>query len=36
MLRVPELPLGRQFNGIVHVHGVVSYPDETVRTDADY
>ena len=34
--RAPALPLGRQFNGIVHVHGAVSHPNEMVLTDADF
>ena len=29
----PALPLGRQFNGIVHLHGAVSTPSEMVITD---
>lgn len=36
VFRAPALPLGRQFNGIVHVHGAVSHPDEMVLTDADF
>ncbi len=36
VFRAPALPLGHQFNGIVHVHGVVSHPDEMTITDADF
>ena len=36
MFHAPALPLGRQFNGIVHVHGAVSHSDEMVITDADF
>ena len=36
VFRAPALPLGRQFNGIVHVHGAVSRPNEMVLTDADF
>lgn len=32
----PALPLGREFNGIVHVHGSLSQPDNMVLTDADF
>ena len=35
-LRAPALPLGHDFNGIVHVHGAVSQPQDTVLTDADF
>ena len=31
-LRAPALPLGHDFNGIVHVHGAVSQPQDTVLT----
>ena len=34
--RAPALPLGRQFNGIVHLHGAVSTPSEMVITDEDF
>ena len=36
VFRSPALPLGRQFNGIVHVHGAVSCPNEMVLTDLDF
>ena len=34
--RAPALPLGHDFNGIVHVHGAVSQPKNIVLTDADF
>ena len=34
--RAPALPLGRQFKGIVHIHGTISRHDEMVITDADF
>ena len=34
--RAPALPLGRQFTGIVNVHGTISCPDGMVLTDADF
>ena len=36
VFRVPALPLGHQFSGIVHVHGAVSHPNEVVLTDLDF
>lgn len=36
VFRAPALPLGHQFNGIVHLHGAVSHPDEMIITDADF
>lgn len=36
VFQAPALPLGRQFNGIVHIHGAVSHSDEMVITDADF
>ena len=36
VFRAPALPLGRQFNGIVHLHGAVSAPSEMVITDEDF
>ena len=36
IFRAPALPLGRDFKGIVHIHGAVSRPDEMVLTDADF
>lgn len=32
----PALPLGREFAGIVHVHGSVDEPQNTVLTDSDF
>ena len=34
--RAPALPLGRQFKGIVHLHGAVSTRSEMVITDEDF
>ena len=34
--RAPALPLGRRFEGIVHVHGDVSDPGSMVLTDKDF
>ena len=36
VFRAPALPLGRQFKGIVHIHGTVNRHDEMVLTDADF
>ena len=36
VFRAPALPLGRQFNGIVHLHGAVSTRSEMVITDKDF
>ena len=36
VFRAPALPLGRDFNGIVHIHGLVSHPLDMVLTDADF
>ena len=36
MFRAPALPLGRDFNGIVHVHGSIDSPKDMVLTDADF
>ncbi len=36
MFRAPALPLGNDFQGIVHVHGAVSRPRDMVLTDADF
>ena len=36
VFRAPALPLGRQFNGIVHLHGAVSTPSEMVITDENF
>ena len=32
----PALPLGREFNGIFHVHGSLGQPTEMVLTDKDF
>ena len=34
--RAPALPLGNDFNGIVHVHGAVTHPGGMVLTDKDF
>lgn len=34
--RAPALPLGSDFNGIVHVHGSIDKPKDMVLTDADF
>ena len=34
--RAPALPLGREFEGIVHVHGAIDYSPGIVLTDADF
>ena len=36
VFRAPALPLGREFDGIVHVHGSVRRPNEMVLTDRDF
>ncbi len=36
VFRAPALPLGHQFNGILHVHGAISHSDEMIITDADF
>ena len=36
LFRAPALPLGREFNGIVHVHGCLDRPQGMVLTDADF
>ena len=36
VFRAPALPLGRQFNGVLHLHGAVSTPSEMVITDEDF
>ena len=36
VFRAPALPLGYRFNGIVHIHGVVSYYNEMIITDVDF
>lgn len=32
----PALPLGNDFNGIVHLHGDVTHPSELILVDSDY
>ncbi len=32
----PALPLGRSFQGIIHLHGTVTKPQDIVLTDADF
>lgn len=34
--RAPALPLGRNFEGIVHIHGAIDYPKRMVLTEADF
>ena len=34
--RAPALPLGREFGGIVHVHGTLDRPNGMVLTDKDF
>ena len=34
--QAPALPLGKDFNGIVHVHGVLNRPNSMVLTDSDF
>ena len=36
LFKAPALPLGREFNGIVHVHGRLDRPQGMVLTDADF
>ena len=36
VFRAPALPLGRDFNGIVHVHGALSHRQGMVLTDEDF
>ena len=36
VFKAPALPLGRKFNGIVHVHGAIDRPREMVLTDRDF
>ena len=36
LFKAPALPLGRTFNGIVHVHGCLDRPADMVLTDADF
>ena len=34
--RAPALPLGRRFEGIVHLHGTLDHPRDMILTDADF
>ena len=36
VFRAPALPSGSEFNGIVHLHGAISHPDEMVITIRDF
>ena len=36
VFRAPALPLGRDFNGIVHLHGSIDSPNDMILTDADF
>ena len=36
IFQAPALPLGQRFQGIVHIHGSVSEPAETVLTNLDF
>ena len=36
VFNAPALPLGQEFNGIVHVHGALDRPETMVLTDADF
>ena len=36
MFKAPALPLGREFTGIVHVHGALDRPETMVLTDTDF
>ena len=36
LFNAPALPLGRSFNGVVHVHGCLDRPNGMVLTDADF
>ena len=36
VFRAPALPLGREFDGIVHVHGALDYPGGMVLTDKEF
>ena len=36
VFQAPALPLGNDFNGIVHVHGAVTHPGGMVLTDQDF
>lgn len=34
--RAPALPMGTEFDGIVHLHGSVKRPDQMILTEADF
>ena len=36
VFQAPDLPLGRRFQGIVHIHGTVDEPTEMVLTSQDF
>ncbi len=36
VFRAPALPIGRDFRGLIHVHGSLARPQEMVLTDADF
>ena len=36
VFQAPALPLGREFNGIVHIHGTIDRPQDMILTDADF
>ena len=36
IFRAPALPLGTDFNGIIHVHGALNHPGSLVLTDRDF
>ncbi len=36
VFHAPMLPYGHQLNGIIHIHGSISYPDQMVLTDRDF
>ena len=36
IFRAPALPLGECFQGIVHVHGAITHPEDMILTDKDF
>ena len=36
IFRAPALPLGERFQGIVHVHGAITRPEDMILTDKDF
>ena len=36
IFRAPALPLGESFQGIVHVHGAITHPEDMILTDKDF